>query len=743
MKKTICWIKVILFSLMFISACSSSEEAIATSVWTPTPGPTLTLTDTRIIIDGLADDWNNREVLLDDPAGDTEEGYLDMTTGYAFVNQHSLYFLVEIVDPEAPFVHFDIEFQADDRRILISWKPGEPDGSIGDITTGFNNIGPATSSTFALSSSLEGRVDLSDIGSPENLNLTQIRVMVGECCESPAWRAADEWNPGSTPVVNEVDPSWLVSDEYVIARHFKLPEDYVAELLFAPPAPDLTGIARSQNGVVYLQQGESNAGISTLDPTSGEVRRILDLPPDEIGYGPIVGGPNDTAFIPVGNKIWQVRSDGSHMVWGQVSDGDVKFFTYDGRLLGYSYDGTRVLELIPDGSSHDVASGFTDICDIVGTDDGTLFVSDCETGDITRVDLDGTQRVLAERVVFRDPLDLAIDPSGNLFLNSVASGFVQVDRNNGTFTRYDSAHSDCTIHQADFEFEEQGRAIFVDPTWSTVTWADLDTRQNGILVSNQGVNTWAAVGPDDALYVGAWGCSDEIPAQVVRITDNGTREVYVDGLHGQVSDIAFAPDGGLYIATHDPGRDGPVFYVPPEGGDLAQIPGVEGLSSLAVDPLSGHLLATKHSGSSILEITPEGLLSKHPIQLPMPAFDFFLDIAPDGTLYAYAAEAERFFTGPEVERWVLRIDLDSGLAEIVFQFDRQGCCVMGNLSVGPQGTIWWMVDPEFLIYRVTPDGDATIFAQNLPTDPAAVVEDSQGDIYFTSPSGIYRIFLDE
>lgn len=735
---------VFLFSLIFISACSSSEEVIATSVWTPTPEPTLTPTDTRIIIDGLADDWNNREVLLDDPAGDTEEGYLDMTTGYAFVNQHVLYFLVEIVDPEAPFVHFDIEFQADDRRILISWKPGEPDGSIGDITTGFNNIGPATSSTFALSSSLEGRVDLSDIGSPENLNLTQIRVMVGECCESPSWRAADEWNPGSTPVVNEVDPSWLVSDEYVIARYFKLPEDYVAELLFAPPAPDLTGIARSQNGVVYLQHGGFNAGISILDMTSREMKRILDLPPAGAGYSSIVGGPDDTAFIPVGDEIWQVRSDGSHVVWGQARDGQVKFFTNDSRLLGYSHDRTSVLELMPDGSSRELASGFIHVYDIVGTDDGTLFVSDHETGNITRVDLDGTQRVLAERVLISDPLDLAIDPAGNLFLNSVASGFVQVDQKNGTFTRFDTVHSDCTIHQADFDFDEQGRAIFVDPTWSTVTWANLDIMQNGLIISNQGANTWAAdIGPDDALYVGAWGCGDEIPAQVVRITDNGTREVYVDGLHGQVSDIAFATDGGLYIATHDTGLASPVFYVPPEGGDLVQIPGVEGLSSLAVDPLSGHLLATKHSGSSVLVITPEGLLSEHPIQLPMPVFDFFLDIAPDGTLYAYAAEAERFFTGPEVGRWVLRIYLDSGLAETVFQFDRQGCCVMGNLSVGPQGTIWWLVDPEFLIYRVTPDGDATIFAQNLPIDPAAVVEDSQGDVYFTSPSGIYRIFLDE
>jgi len=47
MKKFLCWMTIFLYSLMFISACGPSEEAIATmtaSVWTPTPEPTLTPT---------------------------------------------------------------------------------------------------------------------------------------------------------------------------------------------------------------------------------------------------------------------------------------------------------------------------------------------------------------------------------------------------------------------------------------------------------------------------------------------------------------------------------------------------------------------------------------------------------------------------------------------------------------------------------------------------------------------------
>jgi hypothetical protein len=333
------------------------------------------------------------------------------------------------------------------------------------------------------------------------------------------------------------------------------------------------------------------------------------------------------------------------------------------------------------------------------------------------VNTDGSQQVLVEQVLIRDPLDLAIDFAGNLFLNTVASGFVQVNPKTGAFTRYDSVRSLCTIHQADFVFEKPGRAIFIDPTWSTITWADINTRQNGIIISNQGANTWAAdIGPDGSLYVGAWGCGNELPAQVVRISDDGQREVYVDGLRGQVEDIAFAPDGGLFVSTHEPGKFSAVYYVVPGGGKPVEIPGVAPLRSMTVDPISGNLLAIRPRGSSVLEITPKGLLHDYHLRFSEAVTDLYLDSAPDGTLYAYTTESARFYTGPEVKRWVLRLNLKNGTMETIFQFDRRGCCVMGNLSVDPRGEIWWIIDP------------------------AAVEVDSQGDVYFTSPSGIYRIY---
>ena len=316
------------------------------------------------------------------------------------------------------------------------------------------------------------------------LLLVFIGLAVGGCVPSP-----------TPPAVTQVTAN---DAKYVLAQHFKLPAGYIAERLFAPPAPDLTGIAHSQSGVVYLQHGGLSAGISILDPSSGTVARILDLPVP--GYASIVGGPGETAFIGQRGEIWQVRPDGSYEIWAKRSNGRPKYYTSDGRLLGISHDGTRVLELFPDGKSRYIAGSFSRIYDIVASADGSIYVSDFETGNITHLDADGAKHTLAERVLFRDPLDMDVDPTGQLFLNTVATGFVRVDTNNGTFTHFESAHTECTIHPADFIFTAPGHVLFIDPTWSQVAWADLDSGASGILVSNQGANTMAAdIGPDDAL----------------------------------------------------------------------------------------------------------------------------------------------------------------------------------------------------------------------------------------------------
>ena len=270
--------------------------------------------------------------------------------------------------------------------------------------------------------------------------------MVGDCCETPAWRAADAWNPGSTPVIDEVDPPRMVSDEqeYVLARRFMLPDGYVAERLFTPPLPDSFALARSESGIVYHQHVGLSAGLSVIDVETSEVNRILDFPTETYR---IVNGPGDTVFVKIFDEVWQVSPDGSYEIWGQITKGNPLFYTADGRLIGPSYDSKRVLEFFPDGTSQELTSGFEDIDDVVAAEDGTLFVTDWETGDLTRVDPDGQRHLLQEHILYHDPLDLGLDLEGNLYLSSVTTGFVQIDPVSGAYSQHyaELGHS-CISH---------------------------------------------------------------------------------------------------------------------------------------------------------------------------------------------------------------------------------------------------------------------------------------------------------
>ena len=202
-KRILRWISSLILILLFFSACGQSameEEGSITLQPEATQeevNTTLSQTITQIEVDGLGDDWIDREIVLDDPAGDADEGFLDLTTGYGFVNQDALYLYVEIVDSNMPFVQFDFEIKGGAESYLLTWKPGE------QLPNEFSN------STIALNNALEARIDLRDLGSPNNVRLSQIRVMVGECCEFPTWHAADEWNPGAIPVSKESDPPQL------------------------------------------------------------------------------------------------------------------------------------------------------------------------------------------------------------------------------------------------------------------------------------------------------------------------------------------------------------------------------------------------------------------------------------------------------------------------------------------------------------------------------------------------------
>jgi hypothetical protein len=45
-----------------------------------------------------------------------------------------------------------------------------------------------------------------------------------------------------------------------------------------------------------------------------------------------------------------------------------------------------------------------------------------------------------------------------------------------------------------------------------------------------------------------------------------------------------------------------------------------------------------------------------------------------------------------------------------------------------------------VLYKISPQGSAELFAHNLPVDPKAAFRNSEGDLFLNTPEGIYRIW---
>ncbi len=738
------WIVLSSLILFALASCSSPVQEATTPTQDPVP-PTVEIAEqsepalTTIIIDGLHDDWEGLTERQDDAIGDAEEGFLDFEYGYVFLNQDALYFIVLPVDPASTFVSFDVQFYADDRNLQISWGVGADSGVLGDYTSEGVQIGPTQYSLFAYDHGFEGRIDLRDIGNPSTVELRSLNAMAGS---ESTWRQVDLWEPGETVFINArdaasareaneptpSDQSTIETDEPTPPDQLQLPDGYAFEFIFAPPLPDVDEIVRSGDGVVFVHQAGINPGVSTLDPVTGEVNRIFDYLDEESGA--IVGGPRESAFITIRGGILQLFANGDVERWGDLGPGWPKHYTEGGRMLAISHDETMVMELLPDGSFLDIASGFNRIDGVVMNSEGVLFLSEVEEGNIVRIDPDGTRRNLLSGIVYRDFTRVGLDLDENLWIASPHIGIAQVDTESGKY-------SSIGGFPGAFVFTAPGELLVV--RYLEVNKIDLNSKTGKLLVEGRGIYTRAVdIGPDDELYLGTTG-SEETPGQVVKFGDDGSEEILLDGLSPNMIDISFDEDGDLYIAANLDGIDRVYFY-PHEGGDVRQITDNVGtISSIAADPIHNSLWIAGPEGE-LYEYSAEGLVTAYDIELPEPVLNFRIDIAPDGTLYASAAEAARMITGPVVKRWILRLEPLLGKSEIIAQYDHDGSGAWDFLGVDPLGNIWWITNPDSDLLKVTPDGSMELFASNLPIDCPGVIADSSGDIYLLTSSGILRIF---
>jgi WD40 repeat protein len=532
-----------------------------------------------------------------------------------------------------------------------------------------------------------------------------------------------------------------------------LPPEYSYEIVYRPPITGLSGIVASHDGTLYVRHLGPTGGaiVSQLDVDAGDfVADVVDEPP-ETSVSSIVGGPEDTVFVSVDGEFRKASPDGSYEVWGTISPaGFPAYYTEDDHMFGISHDGTGVVELFPDGSYDMLLDGLVSGYDLVAANEDTIFVSDIGAGNLIQLSSTGTYTTVAQ--IAEDNTELALDRAGDLYVNNAEEGFAKFDLATEEFTKMFAPNADCPVIKSPsgVAFDDLDRAVFASWAENMITWADLDTGDGGLVIDQPWSNSNAAdIGPGEELYLGVTGCGSDPASSIERFGTDGSHSTFLDGLVGNIHGLAFDSSENLYVSLGTETSSGvylvaqgtvtPTLVTDSENADIGCI---------AVHPTTQRVFgyAGQDAGNEKVSIVAElsatlGLINEYHFELPMTPTEVLLDFAPDDTLYAFATEKERFMTGPEVERWILRLDLETQTAVIVAQVNRVGCCPMGSFSVDHGGYIWWLLNPDFLLYRIPPNGTIRLFGENLPVDAGYANRNSNGDIFLNSPDGLYRIWV--
>ena len=725
---------VCILALLCLS-CANMSQAIASTTSPQAASESTTPITTQIEIDGKPDDWSDRNILLADPIGDNAEGYLDFRLGYAFVNHNALYIMVTVIDNTAPFVLFDMHFQVDNRHIQITFDPNniyEPE--ILDWSSGRGElIGYATYSAFAYDDAFEARFDLRDLGNPEKIEISNFMAMAQ--LPGTGWGACDSWRPSSPPVVDEYDTAMAMKEEqYIYADLWDLKDGWVGQAILKSKIGNNAAIVTSQDGTVYMKEWGAESGISVIDTQTLTVTRLFDIPTTN-SVNDIVGGQDDTAYVNVGPDIRLVHSDGSYSIWATFTDACVAAYTPDGRILGKSNDCSVLYELFPDGSKKKIAGNFHNIYEVAVMDDGTIIVYEWDTGNIVRLKTDGNRKILVSGVSPYDFVNFDVDTDGQLYYNACsAHGLKRLNVNSGKVTDIVLRLNETIWNPNDFAFIRPGEIVLGGDQFSI---ANINTGDSQLLIPNIAATYAVDIGPDGALYVGTFSYGNQVPAQILRLADDGVPSVYLDNLEGAIDFIDFTQQGDLYFSTvYD--HKIHLFYVAKDQMLPVEIPNAlqESIMSMTVNPNNNNLLISQSRGAPLLEYSPEGLVQTYAVSIPWDAHEYRIDYAPDGTLYAFIGQADDQSSAARI----VRIDLDEKTCIDISQLPFNAAAALCVLSVDAEGSIWLLYNPESAIYKITPDGEIDLYASNLPIDAPAIVAGSSGDVYFTSASGIFHLY---
>ena len=533
--------------------------------------------------------------------------------------------------------------------------------------------------------------------------------------------------------------------ESILAVELGLPEGYKAEFLLQPELLSPLLITKTSDDQLLVAEHYGNR-LLRINPLTAKIEVLYSLPRG--GWGGLISDGADGAYLRIEDKFAHIDGNGVLTTYSNYSNYYMTpaVLGSNGEIYGFTEHNVFVIQN-KDEKSENIATGFSNIYDLVRDKEGDLYVSDWDMGTVTRVKPDGTKRLLSSTLNQKDPIDLGFAPNGKLYINDGAGRFSQFDTDTGTLKRVSWFNFTEGVHPTDFAFLSNGKAYFVDPTNNNILSADFQKEKAEVLIKGSGNSYALDVGPDGAVYIGdSIGYPFYIP-RILRIQSNKSVEVFADNLDA-VLDLSFSKSGNMFVITRSFGENGiiSVLLITPERKikTLAHwAPEVRDLRSISVDPNTGLAIAYDEASSKLISIDENGTVSTLLHSFDFEALTAQFDHAPDGTLYAIETNKKNLDVGPLVERNIIRFDEKSSPI-IIADFNHIGCCTAEDITIAPDGTIYVLgyklVSNDMSLWRITNDGEKILLSDKLPIDPLSVAADSEGNIYVANSAGLLRIW---
>ena len=519
---------------------------------------------------------------------------------------------------------------------------------------------------------------------------------------------------------------------------FDLPIGYLAEKIFAPPLQSPEHVAVSPYGAIVVTGGDADQVIQVHE--DGTLTTYTD--PSSYPYSGIAfDSAGNLYVVDWAGVLWKVTPSGTAT---QLAGGMYYISGLDVAPSGDVFavnSSTTVLRITPTGQVSVYASGLTNTQDVaVSPITGEVYVMDWDAGAIYRANPNGTVTLLTSGLS-NDGTHIAFAPDGTLYHMGIIPGFSRVSTMDGTRTEITWVQE---YIQGDIAFDSQGRVVTANATTNYVVRYHLDTETVDILVEGLGNTTALAVAPDGGgIYFGVNGLTWREQGKVVRIETDRSVTPFITGLPDRIRSMTFDAQGTGYIAA---GKD--VYTTTLTGITGTLITLDDAALSLAVDPTTNRLWGI---GNEELWYLDE-VNVRHAVPFTLSPNQWVNSIAftPDGTLYLYTITGDPNIA--PVVHGVYRVNPAGPAYTLIADLTTVHVCCLGpsQIGAGLDGNIYWVGfgdrytvgnEADMHMLRITPAGQVTLFAHNLPIDPLAVTGSPDStDLYFSSSRGIYRIF---